>query len=159
MSTVYKAFFSILLLFVCSAPMANASGLPHDEYMPADLYGSRQDRPDQMLFEVERYRVTLGLEHRPGALPNPHSAGAWIFLRGRPLIDGSPVTQARISFAEPGSRPRPARLDAESQTLELQYPAGYFDYLLRLLEADRPSYVQARFYGNGTVWADVHAGD
>lgn len=159
MSNGTRALVSILLVWLCSAPLASAQGLLHDEYLPDDLYAARQDRPDQMLFEVQRYRMTLGTEYRPNALPAPQSAGVWVFLEGRSLIQGSPVRQARIAFVDNGTRPRPARLDAKSQTLYIEYPQVHLEALLRLLDAPRPAYVQARFYGNGTIWADVHGGD
>lgn len=159
MSLGSRILISILLALLSSAPMANTLGLPHDQYMPDDLYAARRDKPDQMLFEVEKYRVTLGTEFRPNALPAPQSSGVWVFLEGRSLIAGSPVHQARIAFVEPGSRARPARLDSQSQTLYIEYPLAHLDTLMRLLEQAKPAFVQARFYGNGTIWADVHGGD
>lgn len=139
--------------------MANTLGLPHDEYMPDDLYAARKDKPDQMLFEVQSYRLTLGTEYRPNALPSPQSNGVWVFLQGRSLISGSPVQQARIAFVDAGSRARPARLDSATQTLYIEYPQAHLDTLMRLLEGGGSAFVQARFYGNGTIWADVHGGD
>lgn len=154
-----RMLVSILLGLLCSAPMASTLGLPHDQYMPDDLYAARQDKPDQMLFEVESYRITLGTEYRPNALPAPQSTGVWVFLEGRSLIAGSPVRQARIAFVEAGSRARPARLESKTQSLLIEYPLTHLDTLMRLLERTGPTFVQARFYGNGTIWADVHGGD
>ncbi|KAA0692401.1 hypothetical protein DT594_15685 [Halopseudomonas laoshanensis] len=159
MSIGSKALVSILLALLSSAPMANTLGLPHDQYMPDDLYAARQDKPDQMLFEVDSYRLTLGTEYRPNALPSPQSAGVWVFVQGRSLIAGSPVHQARIAFVDAGSKARPARLEPDTQTLLIEYPVAYMQTLMRLLDGDAPAFVQARFYGNGTIWADVHGGD
>lgn len=154
-----RLILSIILVLLCSAPMANTLGLPHDQYMPDDLYAARRDKPDQMLFAVEKYRVTLGTEYRPNALPAPQSSAVWVFLEGRTLIAGSPVHQARIAFVEAGSKPRQARLESKTQTLHIEYPLAHLETLMRLLERDSPAFVQARFYGNGTIWADVHGGD
>lgn len=159
MSKGSRVIISILLSLLCSAPMANTLGLPHDQYMPEDLYAARQDKPDQMLFEVQSYRLTLGTEYRPNTLPAPQSSGVWVFLEGRTLIAGSPVHQARIAFVEVGSKARQARLDSNTQTLHIEYPLAHLDTLMRLLENGSPTFVQARFYGNGTIWADVHSGD
>ncbi|HSP30612.1 MAG TPA: hypothetical protein VLO13_01145 [Halomonas sp.] len=139
--------------------MANTLDLPHDQYMPDDLYAARKDKPDQMLFEVDSYRLTLGTEYRPNALPSPQSSGVWVFLQGRALVAGSPVNRARIAFVESGSRARPARLDPQTHTLHIEYPLAHLETLLRLLDGEAPAFVQARFYGNGTIWADVHGGD
>lgn len=151
-----KGLFSILLILACSAPMASPIVLPHDLALPDDLHGVRQDKPDQMLFQVEGYSLTLGTEYRANTSPGSQDSGIWMRLAGQSLIHGSPVRQARISFTEPGVRARPARIDPPSQTLHMSMPVGQLELVLRLLEGSRPVYVQARFYGNGTVWTDVH---
>lgn len=152
-----RTLVSIALTVLCSAPMANTISLPHDEFMPEDVYGLRVDRPEQILFEVRQYRLTLGTESRTGSA-SAIQAGAWLHLEGGSLVSGSPVARARVVLIEQGARMRPAQLDARSGTLILYLPQSMFDALLGLLTGPGPHYVQGRFYGNGTVWADLHAG-
>jgi hypothetical protein len=153
----FRYLVSIMLAFLCSTPMANTVTLPHDEFMPEDLFGLRTDRPDQILFEVRQYRLTLGTEARAGNSPAVQ-AGAWLYLDGVSLVSGSAVGSARVVLLEPGARLRPAQLDGRSGTLVLYYPQSMLEALLSLLSGPGPHYVQGRFYGNGTVWADLHAG-
>lgn len=158
MRTIRHYFVGMLLSVLGSAVLANPVSLPHDEFMPEDVYGVRRDKPEQMLFQVEHYRLTVGTEQRPGATQVGTGHGVWLLLEGRSLISGSPVRRAEISFVDVGARTRQTRLDSRSQTLHLSYPLSYLDTLLRVLDQASPSYVQARFHGNGTVWADVHGG-
>lgn len=157
MSPVVRTLLSIFLLMVCTAPSANPVTLPHDEFMPEDTYGLRADRPEQILFEIRQYRLTLGSEARAGSAPAVQQ-GAWLHLEGVSLVSGSSVTRARVVLVEPGARLRPAQLDTRGGVLVLYYPQPALDSLLALLNGPGPHYVQGRFYGNGTVWADLHAG-
>lgn len=152
-----RRLVSIILVILGTAPMANAVSLPHDEFMPADTYGQRVDRPEQILFEVRQYRLTLGSEARTGSAAAVQT-GAWVHLEGTSLVPGSDVSRARIVLIEPGARLRPAQLDAANATLVLYYPQPMLESLMQLLMGPGPQYVQGRFYGNGTVWADLHAG-
>ncbi|HDZ55942.1 MAG TPA: hypothetical protein ENI17_16585 [Pseudomonas xinjiangensis] len=158
MSVDRKSLVGLFFALLCTASMAGPVTLEHDEFMPEDVYGLRTDKPDQMLFQISSYRLTIGSEARPGGLNDALAAGVWLFAEGRSLAEGSPVRQAQIEFLNPGSRPRPARLDPATQTLFLYYPLAYLETVLSLIDAPGPAYVQARFYGNGTIWADLHAG-
>lgn len=152
-----RCLVSIILAMLGTAPMANAVSLPHDEFMPEDVYGLRVDRPEQILIEILQYRLILGTEARTGSAAAVQP-GAWLHLEGRSLVPESTVTRARIILLETGSRLRPAHLDGRTGVLTLYYPQAMLEALLQLLAGPGPHYVQGRFYGNGTVWADLHAG-
>jgi hypothetical protein len=62
--------------------------------MPADTYGLRVDRPEQILFEVRQYRLTLGSEARTGSAAAVQ-AGAWVHLEGTSLVPGSDVLKIK----------------------------------------------------------------
>tara|TARA_R110000764_G_scaffold61741_6_gene131643 strand:- start:5452 stop:5931 length:480 start_codon:yes stop_codon:yes gene_type:complete len=146
----------IALLFSVSA-LASPVTLPHDEYMPADIYGQRQDKPEQILFQVEQYRLMFASEQRPGPTSSVPETGSVLFVQGRSLLPGNPVVRAEVRFIPQSSTLRPARLDGRSQTLMLVYPESMLPVLLRQLETPGAEYVQARFYGNGLIWGDIHS--
>jgi len=144
---------ALLSTCVLSAPVS----LPHDEYMPADIYGLRQDKPEQILFQVDQYRLLFASEQRPGPASSSPEAGGLLFLQGRSLLPGNPVERAEVRFVPAGGTLRPARLDGRSQTLMLVYPESMLAVLLQQLQAPGAEYVQARFYGNGLIWGDIHS--
>lgn len=151
-----KVLTSILLGMLASVVAAAAPQLPHDEFMPPDRYAARQDRPEQLLLEVERYRLTVASESRQTGTSRTQESSLWLFIDGRSLLPGAQLAHVRIGFVDgPGSLP-PAR--HEAGTLTLYFPLGYLETVRGLLAGPGPHYVQARFHGNGTVWADVHAG-
>ncbi|UAW97900.1 hypothetical protein KEM63_14020 [Halopseudomonas nanhaiensis] len=152
------ALLGALLVALASPAMAEQVRLPHDEFLPPDVYGSRQDRPDHVLFQVTAYRLTLGSETIPQAIPGVQGSSAWLFLDGHSLVDGNPIDRAQVNLIEAGGRMLPARLDRSSNTLMLFMPAAQLDTLLTLFASPGPHYVQARFYANGTVWSDIHSG-
>lgn len=158
MRTAIKACISILLAALISVGPAAAQGLAHDEFMPPDRYAARQDRPDQMLLEVQRHRLTVGVESRPAASGKTQEASLWLFLEGRALLQGSSMRSVRVGFVGDAESLPPARYEHNIHTLTLFYPMRYFPVVTSLLAAPGPHYVQARFYANGTVWADIHAG-
>ncbi|HCB44566.1 hypothetical protein BXT89_07170 [Halopseudomonas pachastrellae] len=140
------------------APLLAAQvSLPHDEYLPADPFGQRQDKPEQVLFEVQRYSLTVGSELRPGGRPNQAEAGVWLLLEGRSLLAGSPVERARLHFVEGGAGLRAARLEDDANTLVITYPLSLLPVIRQQLDAPGADYVQGRFYGNGLIWADLHS--
>ncbi|MEH6565635.1 MAG: hypothetical protein V7756_09970 [Halopseudomonas sp.] len=147
---------SLLLLLSPSAGAAPVI-LPHDEYMPADTSGLRQDKPEQILFQVEQYRLLFASEQRPGVASSAPEASSHLFLQGRSLLTSSPVQQAEVRFVPPGTALRPARLDGRTQTLLLTYPDSMLPVLLQQLSSPGAEFVQARFYGNGLIWADIHS--
>lgn len=148
----------LVLLCPGLAFSADPVRLAHDEFLPADVYGSRQDRPDQVLFEIASYRLTLGNETIPQAIPGAQGSIAWLFLEGRSMVSGNSVSKAQVNFVEAEGRMLPGRLDQSSQTLMLYLPSARLDTLLGVLSKPGPHYVQARFYANGTVWSDIHSG-
>lgn len=153
-----KALTSILLALLPSVVAAAALQLPHDEFMPPDRYAARQDRPEQLLLEVESYRLTVASESRRSGAGNTQQSAFWLFVEGRSLLPGAPLSQVRVGFVEgPGPVP-PARHEPATQTLTIHYPQQYLETVRDLLAGPGPHYVQARFHGNGTVWADIHAG-
>lgn len=131
--------------------------LPHDDAMPVDLYNQRQDKPEQVLFEIQKYRVVVASEQRPGAAAGSTQANGFLLLQGRTLLPGSPVQRAEVRFVASGAALPPARLDARRQTLMLVYPESLLSVLLQQLNSPGVEYVQARFYGNGLVWGDIHS--
>lgn len=139
-------------------PLAAAQvSLPHDEYLPEDIYGQRQDRPEQVLFEVQRYSLTIGSELRPGARPNDAQASVSILLEGRSTLTGSPVRRARLQFAEGTGGQRGARLVNDGTLLVINYPLALLPAIRQMLDSPGTDYVQGRFYGNGLIWADLHS--
>ena len=152
------ALAGVMLAVLATPVAAEPVSLPHDEFLPPDVYGSRADRPEQVLFEVDAYRLTLGNETVPQAIPGAQGSSAWLFLEGRALVSGSPVERAQVNLIEAGGRVLPARLDRSSKTLTLYMPASRLDTLLKLFDRPGPHYVQARFYANGTIWSDIHSG-
>ncbi len=158
MRTAIKACTSILLAALASVVLAAAPGLPHDEFMPPDRYAVRQDRPEQLLLEVESHRLTAGVESRPAATGKAQEASLWLFLEGRSLVRGSSLRSVRVGFVGDAETLPPVRYEQNTQTLTLFYPMRYFTVLTSLLATSGPHYVQARFYANGTVWADIHSG-
>ncbi|MBA6420508.1 hypothetical protein ACS8E9_08105 [Pseudomonas neustonica] len=144
---------AIISCYTLAAPVT----LPHDEYMPADVYSLRQDKPEQILFQVEQYRVLFATEQRPGVVSSTPEASSLLFLQGRSLLPGAAITRAQVSFVPPGVTLRPAQLDGRSQTLMLMYPESMLPLLLQQLESPGAEYVQARFYGNGLIWGDIHS--
>lgn len=144
---------ALLALPLAAAPVA----LPHDEYLPEDLYGQRVDRPEQVLFEVQRYSLTIGSELRPGARPNDAQAGVSMLLQGRSLLPGSPVQRARLYFADGPGGQRGARLVDDGTLLVINYPLALLPAIRQMLDSPGKDYVQGRFYGNGLIWADMHS--
>lgn len=147
----------LLTLLLSASALAAPVTLLHDEYMPADIYGQRQDKPEQILFQVDEYRLLFASEQRPGAVSSAPEAGSVLFLQGRSLLPGNPVARAEVRFVPQGSTLRPARLDGRSQTLMLVYPESMLPVLLQQLQTPGAEYVQARFYGNGLIWGDIHS--
>lgn len=159
MRTAIKACISILLATLASVVLAAPLSLPHDEFMPPDRNATRPDKPEQMLLEVENYRVSAGLESRQGPVGKLQQSSLWLFLDGRSLLRGNNALRSvRVGFVEDAKVLPPPRYEPDTQTLALFYPMGYFDVLTALLASSGPHFVQARFYGNGTIWADIHAG-
>ncbi|MCO5787401.1 hypothetical protein DHB74_13630 [Pseudomonas sp. G11-1] len=153
-----KVLTSILLGTLASVVAAASSPLPHEDFMPPDRYAARQDRPEQMLLEVDNYRLTIASESRQAGTGRTQESSLWLFIAGRSLLRGSQLDSVRVGFIDgPGSLP-PARHEAATQTLTMYYPLSYLDTVRGLLEGPGPHFVQVRFYGNGTVWADIHAG-
>lgn len=152
------ALMAMLLAALGTAGAAEQVRLPHDEFLPPDVYGNRQDRPEQVLIEITGYRLTLGNETIPQAIPGAQGSSAWLFLEGRSLAEGNEVSRAQVNLIDAGGRVLPARLDRSSQTLMLYLPAAQLDTLMTLFSNPGPHYVQARFYANGTVWSDIHSG-
>lgn len=148
-----------LTLGVCLAlPLAAAPvSLLHDEYLPEDIYGQRLDRPEQVLFEVQRYSLTVGSELRPGARPNEAQAGISLLLEGPSLLPGSPVQRARLQFSDGAGGQRGARLVEAGTLLLINYPQAMLPIIRQMLDSPGKDYVQGRFYGNGLIWADVHS--
>lgn len=149
---------NMLLVAFSASLAAEPVRLPHDHFLPPDVYGSRQDRPEQVLFEIAEYRLTIGSETIPQAIPGAQASSAWLFLKGRSLADGNAIERAQVNLIEASGRMLPARLDRSTGTLMLYMPAARLDTLLTLLASPGPHFVQARFYANGTVWSDIHAG-
>lgn len=147
----------IALVVASGSSLAAPVTLPHDEYMPADIYSLRQDKPEQVLFQVEQYRVLFATEQRPGVVSSAPEATSLLFLQGRSLLPGVTMTRAQVSFVPPGAALRPAQLDGRSQTLMLMYPESMLPLILQQLESPGAEYVQARFYGNGLTWGDIHS--
>lgn len=153
-----RLFSGLMVALLSSCVLAAPVTLPHDEYMPADIYGLRQDKPEQILFQVDQYRLLFASEQRPGtAASSSLEAGSVLFLQGRSLLAGNPVERAEVRFVPAGSALRPARLDGRSQTLMLVYPESMLAVLLQQLQTPGAEYVQARFYGNGLIWGDIHS--
>lgn len=139
-------------------PLAAASvSLPHDEYLPEDVYGQRVDRPEQVLFEVQRYSLTVGSELRPGARPNEAQTTVSLLLDGRSLLPGSLVQRARLQFADGAGGQRGARLAEGGTLLLIHYPLALLPTIRQMLDSPGKDYVQGRFYGNGLIWADLHS--
>ena len=147
----------LALAMMCCELSAAPVSLPHDEYMPPDVYGLRQDKPEQILFQVEQYRVLFATEQRPGVVSSAPQASSQLFLQGRSLLPGGAIERALVSFVPAGEALRPAQLDGRSQTLLLMYPDTMREALLRQLESPGAEYVQGRFYGNGLIWGDIHS--
>lgn len=159
MRTATKACISILLAALASVVIAAPLSLPHDKFMPPDRNATRPDKPEQMLLEVESYRVSAGLESRQGSVGKVQQSSLWLFLEGRSLLpSNNALRSVRVGFVEDANSLPPPRYEPDTQTLALFYPKDYFDVLSSLLANPGPHFVQARFYGNGTLWADIHAG-
>tara|TARA_R110000751_G_scaffold292573_1_gene399892 strand:- start:717 stop:1211 length:495 start_codon:yes stop_codon:yes gene_type:complete len=148
---------SLSLLLASLPALAAPVTLPHDEAMPADIYNQRQDKPEQVLFEVQEYRVVFASEQRPAAGSSSTQANSFLLLQGRTLLPGSPVQRAEVRFVASGAVLLPARLDARRQTLMLVYSESMLPVLLQQLNSPGAEYVQARFYGNGLIWGDIHS--
>jgi len=154
MGTGIKVLTSILLAALASVVAAAPQDLPHEEFMPPDRYAARQDRPEQLLLQIDNYRMTVASESRQGSTGRSQESSLWLFVEGRSLLRGGALRSVRIGFIDGAASLPPARHDQQAQTLTLSYlPA-----LTGLLDGPGPHFVQARFYGNGTVWADIHAG-
>lgn len=158
MRTGDKVIISILLAGLACVVSAAPAGLPHDEFMPPDRHAIRQDRPDQVLMQVDNYRITAAIESRQVSVGRMQESSLWLFLEGRSVLTGDSLRQVRVGFVEAADNLPPARYDAASQLLTLYYPRGYLPTLTGILNGPGPHFVQARFHGNGTVWADIHAG-
>jgi len=148
---------ALSLLLASLSALAAPVTLPHDDAMPADLYNQRQDKPEQVLFEVQEYRVVFASEQRPGTAASSTQANSFLLLQGRTLLPGSPVQRAEVRFVASGAALPPTRLDARRQTLMLVYPESMLPVLLQQLSSPGAEYVQARFYGNGLIWGDIHS--
>ena len=144
---------ALLVQSLAAAPVA----LPHDEYLPEDLYGQRQDKPEQVLFEVQRYSLTVASELRPGARPNDAQASVSLLLEGRSVLPGSPVQRARLQFVDGAGGQRGARLADDGALLVINYPLALLPAIRQMLDSAGTDYVQGRFYGNGLIWADLHS--
>lgn len=153
-----KALTGLFLGMLTGVVSAAPPSLPHEEFMPPDRYAARQDRPEQMLLEVARYRLTIASESRQAGAGRIQESSLWLFIEGRSLVRGSQLDNVRVGFVEGTGTLPPARHEAATQTLTMYYPLSYLTSVLGLLEGPGPQFVQARFYGNGTVWADLHAG-
>ena len=158
MGTGIKVLTSILLAALASVVAAAPQDLPHEEFMPPDRYAARQDRPEQLLLQIDNYRMTAASESRQGSTGRSQESSLWLFVEGRSLLRGGALRSVRIGFIDGAASLPPARHDQQAQTLTLYYPLSYLPALTGLLDGPGPHFVQARFYGNGTVWADIHAG-
>ena len=158
MNTSHKLCISILLAGLACVASAAPPSLPHDEFMPPDRHGVRVDRPEQMLLQIDNYRITVASESRQVSVGRMQESSLWLFLEGHSLAAGSDRQKVHIGFVEAADTVPAARLDAVNQTLTLYYPLSYLQTLVHILNGPGPHFVQARMHGNGTVWADVHAG-
>lgn len=158
MKITAKALTSILLAALAGVVVAAPLDLPHEEFMPPDRYAARQGRPEQLLLQIDSYRMTVANESRQGSTGRSQESSLWLFVEGRSLLRGGALRSVRIGFIDGAASLPPARHDQQAQTLTLYYPLSYLPAVTGLLDGPGPHFVQARFHGNGTVWADIHAG-